>query len=69
MTNEELIKEIPTLPAEAKRQIERIIERVKSSRRSPAEPKKHIPLSEESFCGMWKDREDLKDSVAKRGMT
>ena len=63
MTNEELIREITSLPADAKRQIERIVERFKSTQRSDSRLKKQIPLREEPFFGMWADREDMADPV------
>jgi hypothetical protein len=64
MTNEELIKEITSLPEEAKRQIERIIKLFKSGQPSAVDRKKRIPLREEPFFGMWKDREDMKEGGA-----
>ena len=64
MTNEELIKEIPSLPSEIKNQIERIIERFKKDQASEKKPVVRRPLREEPFFGMWKDREDMKDGGA-----
>lgn len=64
MTNEELLREFNTLPSEVKSQIERIIERFKKDQTTEARPKKKIPLREEPFFGMWKDREDMKDGGA-----
>ncbi len=65
MTNEEILREINSLPLEAQRQIEDFIsflrERYKSS------PPKTAPTSDletEAFVGMWRDREDMRDSSA-----
>jgi hypothetical protein len=65
MTNEEILHEINSLPLEAKRQLEDFVsflrERYKSS------PPKNAPTSDletEAFVGMWRDREDMRDSSA-----
>ncbi len=65
MTNEEILREINSLPLEAQRQIKDFVfflrERYKSS------PPKSIPPSDletEAFVGMWRDREDMRDSSA-----
>ena len=64
MTNEELLREFNSLPAEIKSKIEQIIERFKSDQKYATGPSKKKPLREEPFCGMWADREDMKDPVA-----
>ncbi len=64
MTNEELLKEIPSLPSEVKNQIGRIIERFKKEQATEKKPVERRPLREEPFFGMWKDREDMKDGGA-----
>jgi hypothetical protein len=65
MTKEEILREINSLPVEAQRQIEDFVaflrERYKNS------PPKYTPVSDlesEAFVGMWRDREDMKDSSA-----
>ncbi|MGI8566785.1 MAG: hypothetical protein ACR2LZ_09930 [Pyrinomonadaceae bacterium] len=65
MTNEEILREINSLPLEAQRQIEDFVsflrERYKSSQ------PKSVPISDletEAFVGMWRDREDMLDSSA-----
>lgn len=63
MTNEELIKEIPSLPSEVKNQIGRIIERFKKDQAAEKKPVERIPLRDEPFFGMWADREDMADPV------
>lgn len=65
MTNEEILREINALPLEAKRQIEDFVsflrERYKNSQ-SPIAPTSD--LETEPFVGMWRDREDMRDSSA-----
>ncbi len=65
MIDEEILREINSLPLEAQRQIEDFVsflrERYKSS------PQKLAPTSDleaEAFVGMWRDREDMSDSSA-----
>lgn len=64
MTNEELIKEIPSLPDEVIRRIERIVEQFKQDQIADEKPKARRPLREEPFFGMWKDREDMAEGGA-----
>ncbi len=65
MTNEEILREINSLPVEAQRQIEDFVaflrQRYQSS--SFAETAK-TDLTAEEFIGMWRDREDMQDSSA-----
>jgi hypothetical protein len=64
MTNEELIREIPNLPREAKLRIEKIINAFRNRSKPPvADRTKTVPLREEPFVGMWADREEMKDPV------
>ena len=65
MTNEEILREINSLPVEAQRQIEDFVtflrERYKNSQSN------NTPVSDlesEAFVGMWRDREDMNDSSA-----
>jgi hypothetical protein len=65
MTNEEILREIKSLPLEAQRQIEDFVsflrERYKRTQTANA------PISDletEAFVGMWRDREDMRDSSA-----
>lgn len=66
MTSEEILREIASLPIEAQRQIEDYVaflrQRYKTS--SSAETKSFPDLRGEPFIGMWKDREDMRDSTA-----
>jgi hypothetical protein len=65
MTEEEILREINSLPLEAQRQIEDLIsvlrERYKSSQPKTAPTP---DLESEAFVGMWRDREDMGDSSA-----
>ncbi len=65
MTNEELLKEYSSLPAEAKVKIEQFIAKVREqySAKSNKPKRKLSPLTEEPFFGMWADREDMADPV------
>ncbi len=65
MINEELLREINSLPLEAQRQIEDFIsflrERYKSA---PPKIVSTSDLETEAFVGMWRDREDMRDNSA-----
>lgn len=65
MTNEEILREINSLPPEAQRQLEGFIsflrERYKGAQPKPAPTS---DLEAEAFVGMWRDREDMRDSSA-----
>ena len=63
MTKEEILREINSLPLEAQHQVEDLIsflrERYKSSQPTTAPTS---DLETEAFVGMWRDREDMRDS-------
>jgi hypothetical protein len=63
MTHEEILQEIDSLPLEGQRQVIDFIAFVRQ-RYSQTQLNEQTPLniSTESFVGMWKDRDDLKDS-------
>lgn len=61
MTNEDLLREIASLPAEAKLQVEKFVEYLQH-RKAPS--KSQLPLDEEPAFGMWSDREEMLDSTA-----
>ena len=65
MTDEEILREINSLPPEAQRRLEDFIsflrERYKDSQPKPAPSS---DLESEAFVGMWRDREDMSDSSA-----
>ena len=65
MTDEELLREINSLPPEGQRQLEEFVsflrERYRDSRPGTAPTS---DLESEPFVGMWRDREDMRDSSA-----
>lgn len=65
MTNEEMLREINSLPPEAQRQLEDFISFLRQRYKS-SEPKTapRSGLESEAFVGMWRDREDMRDSSA-----
>ncbi len=64
MTNEEILREINSLPLEAQRQIEDFVAFLRQRYQSslPVETAR-TDLTAEEFIGMWRDREDLQDST------
>ena len=65
MTNEEILREINSLPIEAKRQIEDFVSFLRE--RYKGKQAANAPVSDletEAFVGMWRDREDMRDSSA-----
>ena len=64
MTNEEIIREFYSLPSEAKREVADFIAFLRDRYGKKNEKIANGDLREESFVGMWKDREDLQDSSA-----
>ncbi len=66
MRDEEILREINSLPLEAQRQIEDFVaflhHRYKSS--PPAKIETASDLTTEEFVGMWRDREDMQNSTA-----
>jgi hypothetical protein len=64
MTNDELLKEIASLSAEAKRQIERFVAILKKKDQETLAHSTDVPLACEDFIGLWADREDMSDSTA-----
>jgi hypothetical protein len=65
MTKEEILREISSLPLEAQQQVEDFIfflrEHYKSAQPNTAPTS---DLETEAFVGMWRDREDMRDSSA-----
>jgi hypothetical protein len=64
MKQENMLNEFTNLPPEAQRQVEDFIAflRTRYQRASKKTKSKRIPLKKEPFIGMWKDREEMKDS-------
>ncbi len=63
MTNEEIIREFAALPPEARREAEDFIAFLRERYGRKNEKTANGDLHEESFVGMWKDREDMQDST------
>jgi hypothetical protein len=61
MTNEDLLREIMSLPADAKRKVEKYVDYL---RRSKTVPAASVQLEEEEFFGIWRDRDEMRDSTA-----
>jgi hypothetical protein len=66
MTNEEILREIALLPPAGQRLVEGFVAFLRE-RYAPAQPVAQPPdsgLEGESFIGMWRDRDDMRDSSA-----
>lgn len=63
MTNEEILREINSLPPEAQRQLEDFLSFLRE-RYGSGQPKTAptSDLESEAFVGMWRDRDDMHDS-------
>lgn len=66
MKPEKLWQQFDTLPTEAKREVVDFIAflQIRYERRVIAKKPKKSKLRNEPFIGMWKDRDDMSDSVA-----
>jgi len=63
MTNEEIIREFSALPSEARREVADFIAFLQT-RYGKNEKPVNGNINEESFVGMWKDRENLPDGAS-----
>lgn len=65
MSEKELIKQYQELPSGAKREAADFVEFLydRYVGRNKEDKKTRKPISESSFRGIWKDREDMKDST------
>lgn len=63
MTSEEILKQMASLPAEGRREIENLISRLNAHYR---EKKDEVaqPIESGPFIGMWSDRDEMSDSSA-----
>lgn len=60
MTNEEILREISSLPPEGQRLIEGVLSSLRQLySRSPLAA---TDIRSENFIGMWRDRDDMSDS-------
>ncbi len=66
MEMETIWRRFDTLPAEAKREVVDFVDFLHTRYQRPLlrPDTKKTSLRDEPFIGMWKDREDLRDSVA-----
>ena len=66
MTDEELLREISALPPEAQHEVEEFIAflRQRYQQPQPNTPPESSDWHAESFVGMWRDREEMRDSSA-----
>ncbi len=64
MTNEEILREIKSLPLEAQRQLEDFISVLRERYKDAPNIVPPSELEGEAFVGMWRDREDMSDSSA-----
>jgi hypothetical protein len=65
MTHEELLRELASLPPEGQRQVADFIALLRERyARSQSPEIVTSDLAQDSFIGMWRDREDMQDSSA-----
>lgn len=65
MTDEEILREINSLPPEAQRQLEDFLSFLRERyTNSQAKTAPTSELESEAFVGMWRGREDMRDSSA-----
>ena len=65
MTHEEILRELNLLPPEGQRQVADFIARLREQyARSQSSESITSDLVQDSFIGMWQDREDMQDSSA-----
>lgn len=65
MESTDMLQDFEALPPEAQRQVADFIAFLKARYVAPRKAKnKRRSLRDEPFIGMWRDREDMKDSAA-----
>ncbi len=64
MTNEEILREIVSLPPEGQRLVESFVAFLRQRYSMPVAQPPISGLESESFIGMWRDRDDMRDSSA-----
>ncbi len=64
MEAKKILNDISTLPADAQRQVIDFIAflKIRCSQTPRGDNKKNGNISNEQFIGIWKDRQDMKDS-------
>jgi hypothetical protein len=63
MTNEEILREIGSLPPEGKRIVESFLAFLQQRYAHVVAPATNAPLQDENFIGMWSDRVEMADST------
>lgn len=63
MTNEELLREIDSLPPEGQRLVESFLAFLRQRYAPPVAASGDVPLQDENFIGMWRDQSELCDST------
>jgi hypothetical protein len=65
MDTDKIIDEISSLPPAAQRQVKDFVAFLRTRYRKPGNerPDPNTDITKEAFIGIWKDREDMKDSV------
>jgi hypothetical protein len=65
METDKIINDISSLPPEAQQQVLDFVAFLRSRYRIPdkEKPRKPAELTNESFVGIWKDREEMQDSA------
>jgi hypothetical protein len=65
VTDEEILREINSLPPEAQRQLQDFVSFLRERYRSSQPKLAPLPdLESEAFVGMWRDRDEMSDSSA-----
>ncbi len=64
MTNEEILREIDSLPPEGQRLVESFLAFLRQRYARPVAVSDNVPLQDENFIGMWRDRNDVTDSTS-----
>lgn len=64
MTNEEILREIAALPPEGRNLLENFLEFMRQRYSNQNTPAPNTLLPNESFIGMWRDRDEMTDSSA-----
>ena len=61
-----IVREIASLPPEARKQVKDFVAFLKARYpvAQPVRKTKQTELADEPFIGMWRDREDMQDSIA-----
>jgi hypothetical protein len=64
MKEEEILREILSLPPEGQRQVTDFIARLREryGHSRPREKSENPALAQDGFIGIWRDREDMQDS-------